>query len=64
MATTYLDMLKLTRYAAELHQECAEQVSHPVEEYAPGSARLEALYLSMERAKTQTWPLNGYEVNT
>ena len=35
---------------------------HPVDlaDYAPGSPRLERLYLAMEQSK-QTWPLNGHE---
>jgi hypothetical protein len=63
MSHTYLDMMKLTRCEVELRRECeVEQVTHPVEQYAPGSPRLEALYASMAQAK-QTWPLNGYQVN-
>ena len=60
MSHTYLDMMKLTRCEVELHAELAAAVTHPLADYVPGSARLEALYAAMDQAQ-RTWPLNGHE---
>ena len=50
-------MSPLTDFEGRIHEELeTEQVSHPVEEYQPGSPRLERLYREMAEAQRFTWP--------
>ena len=44
------------------HAELFDAVAHPLEEYAPGSPRLERLYEAMELANKYSWP-STLEVN-
>lgn len=44
-------------------QELAGQITHPIEEYLPGSARLERLYAAMDEASRFAWPPEGFMVN-
>ena len=40
-----------------LQRELAsEQITHPIEEYQPGSERLNKLYAAMEAAQRYDWP--------
>ena len=40
-----------------VHQELFDECVHvPLEEYQPGSERLERLYAAMERAHRYSWP--------
>jgi len=45
-------MMKLQRYESAIHEELrVEQVSHPLDQYQPGSPHLELLYEQMAQAK-------------
>jgi len=55
-------MLRFQRADEQLHEEmAAEQISHPMDEYQPGSERLEKLYDAM--ALAQRFTLGDMEPN-
>jgi hypothetical protein len=57
--------MHLTIDESELAANRAElqgQITHPVEEYQPGSERLERLYAAMAQQQRYQWP-NSLEIN-
>jgi len=50
------DLRKMSQYEIKEHRALArEQVTHPIEEYQPGSERLERLYEQMARIHESYW---------
>jgi hypothetical protein len=50
------DLAAMSRYEIKEHRALArEQVTHPIEEYQPGSERLERLYAQMARIHESYW---------